>query len=61
MVAETVGTGDYRAVTLILQNVLQGMIKREREKWPPDSIGAYYQPMRPGNDKTSKSDDKAGS
>ncbi len=46
---------------LILQNVLQGMIKREREKWPPDSPGAYYQPMRPESDKTSKSDDKADS
>lgn len=46
---------------LILQNVLQGMIKREREKWPPDSPGAYYQPMRPESDKTGKRDDKADS
>ena len=41
----------------LLQKIVQSMIKRERDGWPPDSLGAYYQPMRPERHEKNKGDD----
>lgn len=42
----------------ILQTIVRNMIKREINKWPPDSLGAYYQPVRPEKEQKSQNIEK---
>ena len=45
----------------LLKHMIQGMIKRDQLKWPHDSAGAYYQPMRPEKGEKNRSTNVADS
>lgn len=43
----------------LLRKLIQNMIDYDRDEWPPNSPGAYYQPVRPKKDAQNKDDDKS--